>query len=539
MAPRVLPKGGNIALADLGVADQSAPLSVALGWDDRPELADLELDAVIAVTRPEGAGPAGPASPGGTALLLAQQVPNPEERPTATPPPRPLVGDAERLVVTLGAIPSDVERIQFGVAVYDAVGRHRTFRSVHGAYLRLLGADGTELVRCCVDAETGRETAMVFGELYRHPRGWKIRCVAQGYTDGLTTLAAAGDAAHPVDVAGFLARSSPARSHRTLTAHLHPQPQPQAVPAPSPSRAGPAAHPAAGDPVPVRPVPVHPEPVRPVPVRPEPVRPVPVHPEPVRPKPAARRSSALDLGEAPGGRPEPGAEFGSEPRVGSAGRGPSPAVSIGVRSSRHRQRTERIDTLDDDHPATIWTPDERGSGAMTVTLRWSALTTRTGLPRPSNIHLGCLWQADTGSAGVLQDLDGLVSAPGHGARRQVLRLGRREERDGQTIFVDLASLPTFRRFFVFAYGLRAAPDWAALRVELAVAAGTGEHLTIRLGEAPGDARLCVVASFHVVEDDLVIRRENDFLTGTQADAAARYGWTLEWGPDGTTPRAPR
>nr|MDT0666936.1 hypothetical protein [Micromonospora sp. DSM 115978] len=58
-----------------------------------------------------------------------------------------------------------------------------------------------------------------------------------------------------------------------------------------------------------------------------------------------------------------------------------------------------------------------------------------------------------------------------------------------------------------------------------------------LGEAPSSARTCVVASFHMVQDDLVIRRENDFLDGTQADAAARYGWAaLEWNPDGTTLR---
>jgi hypothetical protein len=47
----------------------------------------------------------------------------------------------------------------------------------------------------------------------------------------------------------------------------------------------------------------------------------------------------------------------------------------------------------------------------------------------------------------------------------------------------------------------------------------------------------VVASFHVVGADLIIRRENDFLDGLQADAAARYGWTLEWNPDQMTVRS--
>ncbi|MGF7234709.1 MAG: TerD family protein, partial [Frankia sp.] len=199
-------------------------------------------------------------------------------------------------------------------------------------------------------------------------------------------------------------------------------------------------------------------------------------------------------------------------------------------------RLEHVSVLDDDHPATTWTAEKRGSGAMNVTLRWSALQTQTAMPRPSDIHLGCLWQAADGVVGVLQDLDDAVAAPGRTAPRQVLRLGRRDEREGQTIFVDIGALPTFTRFFVFAYGLHGAPEWGLLRPALTVAARTGEHLTIRLGDPLPNARICVVASFHMVGDDLVIRRENDFLEGTQADAAARYGWSLEWKPDGATLR---
>jgi uncharacterized protein involved in tellurium resistance len=48
-----------------------------------------------------------------------------------------------------------------------------------------------------------------------------------------------------------------------------------------------------------------------------------------------------------------------------------------------------------------------------------------------------------------------------------------------------------------------------------------------------------VASFHVFANDLIIRRENDYFDGLQAEAAARYGWTLEWNADGMTPRATR
>jgi uncharacterized protein involved in tellurium resistance len=104
------------------------------------------------------------------------------------------------------------------------------------------------------------------------------------------------------------------------------------------------------------------------------------------------------------------------------------------------------------------------------------------------------------------------------------------------MFVDLRSLATFKRFFVFAYGLHGAPEWDLLRPVLTVTARTGENLEIRLGDAPAGARTCVVASFHLAQDDLVIRRENDFLLGPQAEAAARHGWALDWNPDGMSLR---
>jgi uncharacterized protein involved in tellurium resistance len=215
-------------------------------------------------------------------------------------------------------------------------------------------------------------------------------------------------------------------------------------------------------------------------------------------------------------------------------------VVFGEHSSRFRQRQQHVTALDDDHPSTVWTDQDRGTGGMTVTLHWEPLLTASRLPRPSDIQLGCFWEAnDRDVVGVMQTLGpagSALSAPNLQGRRQVLRLGRRDEREGQTLFVDLVGLADFRRFFVFAFGLHGSPEWEALRPELDVTAPTGEHLTMRLGTQSPGARLCVIASFHISDGDLVIRRENDFLDGIQADAAARYGWTLDWNPDGMTLR---
>lgn len=52
-------------------------------------------------------------------------------------------------------------------------------------------ADGGPLAVFDVRAETGEETAIICGELYRRGDGWKFRAVGQGYPTGLVGLATA------------------------------------------------------------------------------------------------------------------------------------------------------------------------------------------------------------------------------------------------------------------------------------------------------------------------------------------------------------
>ncbi len=47
-----------------------------------------------------------------------------------------------------------------------------------------------ELARYDLAEDAAAETAMVFGELYRHGTEWKLRAVGQGYASGLAGIAA-------------------------------------------------------------------------------------------------------------------------------------------------------------------------------------------------------------------------------------------------------------------------------------------------------------------------------------------------------------
>jgi stress response protein SCP2 len=50
-------------------------------------------------------------------------------------------------------------------------------------------ADGEPLARFDIRPETGEETALICGELYRRGEGWKFRALGEGYSNGLKGLA--------------------------------------------------------------------------------------------------------------------------------------------------------------------------------------------------------------------------------------------------------------------------------------------------------------------------------------------------------------
>ncbi|MGW4228954.1 TerD family protein [Streptomyces sp. NPDC004980] len=86
-------------------------------------------------------------------------------------------------------------------------------------------ADGDPLAVFDVRAETGEETAIICGELYRRGDGWKFRAVAQGYPTGLVGLATA----FGISVDEAEAAAEPESSAAPVT----PAPEPSALPAPS------------------------------------------------------------------------------------------------------------------------------------------------------------------------------------------------------------------------------------------------------------------------------------------------------------------
>ncbi len=99
-------------------------------------------------------------------------------------------GDDEKLTVDLAAVPAEIDKISFCVTIHDADARRQSFGMVAKAYIRCLNAAGeAEIARYDLSEDSSTETAMIFGELYRHGGEWKFRAVGQGFKGGLGPLA--------------------------------------------------------------------------------------------------------------------------------------------------------------------------------------------------------------------------------------------------------------------------------------------------------------------------------------------------------------
>lgn len=99
-------------------------------------------------------------------------------------------GDDETVSVNLDTLPADIAKISFAVTIHEAEARRQNFGMVSNAFIRVLNADdGTEIARYDLSEDASTETAMIFGDLYRHGGEWKFKAIGQGFAGGLGPLA--------------------------------------------------------------------------------------------------------------------------------------------------------------------------------------------------------------------------------------------------------------------------------------------------------------------------------------------------------------
>ena len=180
-----LTKGGNVSLTK--AAPNLMSIGVGLGWDVRSTSgSDFDLDA-SALALGDNHRVLGDdyfiffnnlKSPDGSIEHQGDNLTGEGE------------GDDEVINVELRNVPPQVASIVFAVSIYDAENRQQSFGQVRNAFIRVVDlANGVELARYDLTEDASVETAMVFGEVYRHNQEWKFRAIGQGYASGLAGIA--------------------------------------------------------------------------------------------------------------------------------------------------------------------------------------------------------------------------------------------------------------------------------------------------------------------------------------------------------------
>jgi tellurium resistance protein TerD len=100
-------------------------------------------------------------------------------------------GDDEVIEIDLGLMIPNTAKVAFVVTIHDAEARKQNFGQVSNAYHSRAQRRWTaqEIARYDLSEDASTETAMIFGEMYRHNDEWKFKAIGQGYAGGLAAVA--------------------------------------------------------------------------------------------------------------------------------------------------------------------------------------------------------------------------------------------------------------------------------------------------------------------------------------------------------------
>ena len=179
-----LNKGGNLSLSKTDPT--LVRILIGLGWDERAtDGASIDLDASAFLLTASGK------VRGDHDFIFYNQLKSQDGSVEHTGDNRSGQGDGddESLVVDLSKVSPEIEKIAITVTIHDAQSRGQNFGQIANAFIRVVNQDsGIEIVRFDLAEDYSTETAMVFGEVYRHNGEWKFRAVGQGYAGGLAAM---------------------------------------------------------------------------------------------------------------------------------------------------------------------------------------------------------------------------------------------------------------------------------------------------------------------------------------------------------------
>ncbi|MDR0621786.1 MAG: TerD family protein [Deltaproteobacteria bacterium] len=179
-----LVKGGNVSLT--GEAPGLKAILVGLGWDVRQTTgADFDLDCSAFLLTA-----AGKVRSDADFIFYNQlKSDNGAVEHTGDNLTGAGEGDDESIKIDLTKIPQQIEKIAVVVTIHEAESRRQNFGMVSNAFIRVVNQEGDkEIARFDLSEDMSTETALIFGEIYRHQGQWKFKAVGQGYDGGLAVL---------------------------------------------------------------------------------------------------------------------------------------------------------------------------------------------------------------------------------------------------------------------------------------------------------------------------------------------------------------
>jgi tellurite resistance protein TerA len=194
-------------------------------------------------------------------------------------------------------------------------------------------------------------------------------------------------------------------------------------------------------------------------------------------------------------------------------------------------------TLTKNSPTVSLSKQQGGSarGELRVNLNWTSRPPSGGLfkraPAPEiDLDLACLYEFADGRKGVVQALGNSFTSRNDGS--PIISLDG-DDRSGQSaggenLRIDLSRLREVRRILVFTYIYQGTPNWAGANAVVTLYPQGGAPIEIHLDEADPDARTCAIALLESTGTDPSVRREVQYISGTQSALDAAYSWGMSW-----------
>ena len=224
-----------------------------------------------------------------------------------------------------------------------------------------------------------------------------------------------------------------------------------------------------------------------------------------------------------------GIDYTKRPATPAAPSGPSGAAPVSLSKV----------TLTKSAPKVSLTKQGSSTGILRVNLNWNARPAGGGglfkRSAPSlDLDLGCLYEFTDGTKGVVQALGNAFAASPRGVSEPVIRLDGDDrsgtKSDGENLFINLSYAHQIKRVLVFALIYEGAANWAAADGVVTLYPASGPQVEVRLDETRDGARICGIALLESRNGELSVRREVNYIEGSQSALDRAYGWGMNWAP---------